>query len=150
MSRPARGARPGGVSASTLARGVFVVLVLASFLAIFYAQELKRESALIQSQTRTLVRFRPVGGPVTQAHFHVLATVAEPVDVSIVSERTGRVVRVLHTRVRFYHRVAITWDGWTSRGALAPAGFYSARMHFHVEDRTVALKVRLQLEGPAG
>ena len=80
-----------------LARLSLVVLVAATFLAIFYAQELKRQPPLLQyAEPGASLPFQPAGALASPhvhrfAHFKVRGTsVGDTLAVSIVNERTGR------------------------------------------------------------
>jgi len=111
-----------GTRATPLARAAFAALVAASFLAFFYAQELKGRDPLLKGWTRTDVRFPRPGSRF--AHFHVKATVSGPLSASIVADRGGRTVDVIRVVVRRYQRHEIVWDGRTSTGAPASPGDY--------------------------
>ena len=52
-----------GTRATPLARAAFAALVAASFLAFFYAQELKGRDPLLKGWTHADVRFARPGGP---------------------------------------------------------------------------------------
>jgi hypothetical protein len=111
-----------GTRATPLARAAFAALVAASFLAFFYAQELKGRDPLLKGWTHVDVRFPRTGAKF--AHFHVTATVSGPLSASVVAARGGRAVDVVHVVVHRYQRHAIVWDGRTSAGAPAPPGVY--------------------------
>ena len=111
-----------GTRATPVARAAFAALVAASFLAFFYAQELKGRDPLLKGWTHADVRFARPGA--RYAHFHVKATVSGPLSASIVSARSGRVVDVVRVVVPRYRRAEIVWDGRTSTGAPAPPGVY--------------------------
>ena len=108
--------------ATPLARATFAALVVASFLAFFYAQKLKARDPLLKGWTHSDVRFPRPGARF--AHFHVKATVSGPLSASIVGDRSGRTVDVIRVVVHRYRRHEIVWDGRTSSGAPAPAGAY--------------------------
>jgi hypothetical protein len=144
------------VRAATPARISLVALVIATFLAIFYAQEVKREAKLLNEPFSShVVSFQPVG-PITrphvtrEAHFHVRATVDDTLAVAIVDERSGRTERVLVTRVHAYKHVDLTWNGRTATGTLAPPGRYRLSVHFERRDQTVTPTEQLALLGPSG
>ena len=111
-----------GTRATPLARAAFAALVAASFLAFFYAQELKGRDPLLRGWTHVDVRFPRTGAQF--AHFHVTATVSGPLSASVVAAHGGRTVDVLRVVVRRYRRREIVWDGRTSAGAPAPPGVY--------------------------
>jgi len=111
-----------GTRATPLARAAFAALVAASFLAFFYAQELKGRDPLLKGWTHVDVRFPRAGAQF--AHFHVTATVSGPLSASVVAARGGRAVDVVRVVVRRYRRADIVWDGRTSTGAPAPPGVY--------------------------
>jgi hypothetical protein len=128
--------------------------VIATFLAIFYAQELKRRPPLLTHPTGTgVIALRPVG-PITStavhryAHLRIEATVGGEVRISIVSERTARVVFVIDVRVHRYRSVYPVWKGTTAGGALAPPGDYRLRIHVSQADQTVLPMLTLRLIGP--
>jgi hypothetical protein len=141
------------VRAATLARVSLVVLAAATFFAIFYSQELKREDPLLLRPYAGVLRFEPAGGGlaksgvVEEAHFHVRASVGDLLEVAIVSRRTGRTVAVITVPVREYVSVALAWDGRTAAGAVAAPGLYLLRVHFHRAGRTVQAPLTLHLLG---
>ena len=135
-----------GTRATPLARAAFAALVTASFLAFFYAQELKARDPLLKSWTHVDVRF-PRGGA-RFAHFHVTATVSGPLAASVVAARGGRTVDVVHVRVRRYRHRDIVWDGRTSTGAPAPPGVYHVTVLVSGASAPVPLSgLTLTLEG---
>ena len=141
--------------AATLARLSLVALVAATFLAIFYAQELKREAPLLQYAKPGAVTLRPVGPRPPHvyrfAHFDLRTNVADTLSVSIVARSNRRVVDVLAPApMTAYHRRPFTWDGRTSAGALAPAGVYVLSIRFEHARRTVNPAMTISLEGPPG
>jgi hypothetical protein len=144
------------VRAATLARLSLVALVAATFLAIFYAQELKREKKLLLRPYPGVEMFEPGGGGKAvsgfdeEAHFSVRASVPDTLEVSIVSERTHRTVFVTNVRVREYRSVPVTWDGRTAAGTPAPPGDYRLSIHFRDRDRTVQATLTLDLLRPRG
>jgi hypothetical protein len=105
-----------------LARAVFAALVVAGFLAFFWAQQLKHRDPLVARWTHADLRFPRPGS--RYAHFHVRVTVSGPLSVRIVSDRTGRTVATVTQSVRRYRTAGVTWDGRTQGGTLAPAGAY--------------------------
>ncbi len=111
-----------GTRATPLARATFAALVVASFLAFFYAQELKHRDPLLNGWSRADVRFPRPGSRF--AHFHVRATVSGPLSASIVAARDGRTVDVVRVVVRRYRRHELVWDGRTGAGAPAAPGAY--------------------------
>jgi len=154
MSPPGRGR--GGVRAGPLARITFALLVIATFLAIFYAQVRKHESPLLKRAWPAVVRFRPVGGSGAQprlsreAHFKLRTSVGDTLDVSIVSGRSSLTVRALDpVRMHAYQHRSLTWDGRTAAGRLAAPGTYTLRIRFTRAGHTVTPPLRLVLEGPA-
>ena len=138
--------------AATLARLSLVALVAATFLAIFYAQELKREiKLLLRPSPARVLRFEPGGGGRTksgldeEAHFRVQASVPDTLDVSIVSERTGRVVFMVHVPVHEYRSVPLVWNGRNAAGTPQQPGRYLVRVHFQRRDQTVTSLLTLDL-----
>jgi hypothetical protein len=153
VSPAERGARRGEARSAALAAAIFVALAIATLLALFYAQELKHRPPLVLPYGPAAVTFSPRGGPVRDAHFDVRTSVGDEIVASIVSAKSGRVVRVLGAvRAHEYHHVALAWDGRASAsaGAFAPPGTYLVRVHLRHYDQTVPLAVQLHLEGPAG
>jgi hypothetical protein len=142
------------VRAATLARLSLVVVAAATFLAIFYAQELKREDPLLKRAWPLVVTFRPIGAAqphvYRDAHFHLRTSVDDTLVVSIVSRRTGRVVAVLPPlAVRAYQHRSPTWDGRTATRTFAPPGNYTLSVRFVDAGQTVKPALTLHLEGPA-
>ena len=140
--------------AATLARLTLVLLAAATFLAIFYAQELKREDPLLKYAKPPVVRFRPVGPRQPhvsrEAHFDLRTSVNDTLIVSIVSRGSGRTVAVLPPQpMQAYRHRALTWDGRTARGTLAPVGVYTLAIRFMRAQQTVRPPMTLHLEGAA-
>jgi hypothetical protein len=134
--------------AATLARAVFAVLVVASFLAFFYAQELKGRDPLVRGWTRADVRFPRPGARF--AHFHVEVTVSGPLSAEIIAQRTGHTVDVVSVTARRYRRQGIVWDGRTSAGAPATPGAYRVAVRVRGASTPVALtRLTLTLEAPS-
>jgi hypothetical protein len=142
------------VRAATLARLSLVLVAAATFVAIFYAQELKREDPLLKRYWPLVVTFRPTG-PLPphvyrDAHFHLRTSVSDTLVVSIVSRRTGRIVAVLPSlAMRAYQHRSPSWDGRTASRTLAPPGVYTLSIRFVNADQTVKPALMLHLEGPA-
>lgn len=150
MIPAAPAARPLPGRPSAVAGAVFALLVVATFLALFYAQELKHQDPLIKGARPVRLTFRPSGPGVRHAHFDVRTSVNDRLDVQIVSERAGRTVRTIPLRAHAYIHVPVTWDGRTDAGAAAAPGTYLVRVHLERWDRTVPLRrIVLHLEGPA-
>ena len=151
----AAGATPRRGAPGALAAAVLAALVLATFLAIFFAQELKRRPALLaKPQGYGVISLQPVG-TITLPHVHhyahlnVKATVGDQrLTLLVVSERSGRVVWSVSFRVHEYTTVHVPWDGRTSSGALAPPGYYRLRVRFQHPDTTVDPALTLHLLGP--
>ena len=110
-----------GTRPTPFARAAFAALVAASFLAFFYAQELKARDPLLKGWTHADEHFPRPGAQF--AHFHVKATVSGPLSASIVSTR-GSAVEVIRVVVHRYRHQDIVWDGRESSGAPAPPGVY--------------------------
>jgi hypothetical protein len=139
--RQAGAGRVRRLSAVTLARGVFALLAAGSVVAVFYAQELKREAPLLRYPSGRTDTFDPTGNgihPVKWAHFHVETTVGEVVDVSVVNA-AGREVALLKRGLVMheYRERDLHWDGRTSAGALAPPGFYRVKVRLEHRRRTI-------------
>jgi len=136
------------VRATPLARAAFGALVVASFLAFFYAQELKHRDPLVRSWTQRDVRFPHPGA--RYAHFHVTATVSGVLTAQISSEASGRTVDVVRVVVRRYRRRDVAWDGRTSAGAPAPPGAYRVSVRVPGAPAPIALSgLTLTLRGAA-
>lgn len=160
---PAAGGAPPGEEGTTptrsapgaLAAGVLAALFIATFLAIFFAQELKGRSALLREPMGTGTITLQPRGPITlphvdhYAHISVKATVGDQrLTLSVVSERSGLVVWSVTFRVHEYRTVPIAWRGTTSAGAPAPPGYYRLLVRFQHPDTTVAPGLTLHLLGP--
>lgn len=141
--------------AATVARLSFALLAIATFLAIFYAQELKGRSALLLRPNRSFVQaFQPAGPlrtPAThrEAHLRVQASVTDTLEVGIVSVRTGVVAAVLVVPVHAYRSAYPVWNGTTAPGRLAAPGDYRLRIHFEHRGSTVLAPETLRLLGAA-
>ena len=151
----AEGTTPRRPAPAALAGAVFAALVIATFLAIFLAQELKRRPALLLSPIGTgTITLQPVGaitahGVHHYAHLDVRATIgAQRLTLSVISERGGRAVWSVTFRVHEYRAVPITWRGTTSAGSPAAPGDYRLLVHFQHPDTTVAPDLTLRLLGP--
>ncbi len=140
--------------APALARLTLAALVVATFLAIFYAQQLKGRPRLLLWPNPGVEPFQPVGPfmspPVTRfAHFRVKASVGDTLEVSIVGARSGRTVRVYTLRVREYRHRSLSWDGRDANAALEPPGSYDIRVRFVHAGQTVVAPLTLVLLGPS-
>ena len=150
MSPAATGAAPARSTA--LAATIFVLLAAATLGGLFYARELKSRAPLLFVYGPAVVTVDPYGGRVHDAHFDVRTSVGDVVVASIVSERSGRVVRVLPPVIAHeYHHVSLSWNGRDASGALARPGDYRVRVHLRAQDATVTLTwLTLRLEAPPG
>jgi hypothetical protein len=143
------------LSAVTLARVVFVLLVVGSGIAVFYAQALKREAPLLLKPAGQTDNFDPTGNgvrPAKWAHFKLKTSIGDVIDVYVVTT-AGHEVAVLRRGLvmREYHRIDLHWDGRTSAGALAPPGFYRLKVRLEHRRRTiVAPTFLLHLEAGSG
>jgi hypothetical protein len=142
------------VRAATLARISLLAVAAATFLAIFYAQELKREDPLLKYALPAVVRFQPTGprAPhVTRdAHFDLRTSVNDTLVVAVVSDRTGRTVTTLPAvAMTAYRHRHLSWDGRAAHGAFAPPGIYTLAIHFVRAGQTVKPALTIHLEGPA-
>jgi hypothetical protein len=129
---------PVPAAVSRPARITFALLLLASVAALLLAQHLKDRHALIDSAAWT-----PAGHgfePLTQtASFSFKPYYHDRLTVSIVSDRTGRVIAVVRRDmdvVGWQRTATIAWNGRTSSGAPAPPGYYGVEVHFARLDRT--------------
>jgi len=150
------GTTPRRAAHGALAGGVLAALVLATFLAIFFAQELKRRPALLaEPQGYGVITLQPAGTITLRhvhhyAHLNVEATVGDQrLTLLVVSERTGRTVWSVSFRVHEYRTVAISWRGTTSARAPAPPGYYRLRVRFQHPATTVDPGLTLHLLGPS-
>jgi hypothetical protein len=115
--------------------------VLASLAALFIAQHLKHDGALVQANAV----WHPTSGfdPQTATeHFSFRTSYNDHVTVSIRSSHTGNVVAVVarHFAVSKDARTAtLAWNGRTGGGTLAPRGNYTAEVHFDRLDRTAPI-----------
>lgn len=131
----------GSSPPAPLARIAVALLVLASLAALFIAQHLKDDGALVQANAV----WHPTGGfdPRTATErFSFRTSYDDDVTVSILSSHTGRVVAVVarHLAVNKDARTAVlAWNGRTRSGALAPRGNYTAEVHFDRLDRTAPI-----------
>jgi hypothetical protein len=158
---PAAGGAPPGEEGTTpsrrappaLAGAVLAALVLATFLAIFFAQELKRRPALLLAPIGTgTITFQPVG-TITLPHVHhyahlwVRTTITDNLTVSIVSDRSGATERTFSLRLHKYAGAHVVWNGRTT-GALAAPGDYRIVVHFATAGQAVEPLLTLRLVGP--
>ena len=139
--------------APALARLCLAVLVVATFLAIFYAQALKRRTQLLLRPYPGVRTFQPLGvrprGVDREAHFFVRTSVPDTLRVAIVSGRGGRTVFTVTVRLRKYVSSPVIWDGRSTSGSLSPAGDYVVAVHLQAENETVRPGLTLRLLGPA-
>ncbi len=140
--------------AATLARVSLVALALATFLAIFRAEELKREApALLLRPVPGVLRFEPGGGGAQrsglrrEAHFRVPAPVAAVLAGAGGSAAPGRRVFVFRVPVHEYAIKHLAWNGTTSAGVPAAPGYYLLRIHFERRDETLQAGLTLALVG---
>ena len=133
------------------ARAVFVLLVAATFAAFFAAQRLKSapQVAGIKKMTR---HFSPNGdGRRDVSRIDVRVRRDDDVTITIVDAADDEVKR-LATAVPAVARqaLAVTWDGTTEEGGLAPEGDYRVRVSLRRGGRAVTLgpALRLDLRAP--
>jgi hypothetical protein len=149
------GARLRALRAATLARAALGLLVAASVAAFFYAQALKREDPLLKRPKSYTDTFQPSGARHRlhrAAHFDVRASVADVLDISVVTP-SGRHVDVIANglHVREYRSVPLHWDGRTTAGTPAPPGLYELQVRFELAGQTlIAPGFRLLLKGSSG
>lgn len=137
----------------------FVVLALATVGAFFVSQHLKVTTPLIAGFPAPVPNtINPVNGgtcrirspegrlePVSFRRTHVsfyLLNRADVVDVYMVSNATGAVVRTLPGSGRYLRlktRRAFTWDGREDGGAVAPDGSYAIRVALVQQGRNVTI-----------
>jgi hypothetical protein len=149
--RAARGAPARGPHAAKLACVVFAMLVLASVVALFEAQVLKREAPLLLKPQGATDIFQPAGSGIHahEAHFDVRTSVDDVLDVSVVAA-SGRPVDVIAKRlpIHKYQHKALAWDGRTTGGANSAPGIYMVAVRFERAGQTViAPGFRLLLDG---
>jgi hypothetical protein len=138
------------VRAVALSRIAFAALVAASIAALFYAQELKRKSLLLDPKPAT-VTFAPSAGGGTcrrEACFRLRLTLGREAVISVLTadDRTVRVIARL--RLREYHSRHLHWDGRTSSGTPAPPGYYLLEVQLlHYGQTFIAPGFRFHLIG---
>lgn len=136
MTHAAGAGRAPRLSAVTLACCVFALLVAGSVVAVFYAQELKREVPLVNGHGGVTSFPTPRD---RDAHFHLKVSVNDVLDIAVVTANGGQLVQVIarDRRVSGYQKFELTWNGRTADGAAAAPGDYSVRVRFERHDRTV-------------
>jgi len=155
--RTAPGAPARELRAATLARVVLALLVAASVGALFYAQALKHQAPLVRPVKAGTDTFQPAGtggsGLLRQAHFRVRASVADVLDIEVITTADRRVaVIATGLAVRPYRETPpLHWDGRTSGGALAPPGTYLVQVRFRRAGQAATVpNFQLLLKGVSG
>jgi hypothetical protein len=116
-----------------------VLLVAATAAALLIAQDLKHDNPLIDGAG---VVWHPDGAfdpQASPARFSFVSYYHDRLTVSIVSDRSGKVVDVIarNYAVKPYERTPTwRWRGTTTTGAPAPSGAYSVHVHFDRLNRT--------------
>jgi hypothetical protein len=133
--------------AQRLARATFLLLVLATFLALGVTQWLKHAPTAVQQLELSPAQLRPGSGGETgseQIEFHIQHS--DRVDVSVIDSRE-RTVRTLASGLwlRGYKRLALSWDGRSADGVYAPAGSYRLRIYLQHRKREVISPVSFEL-----
>ena len=132
---------------SFVARTAFVLLVVATFAAFFFAQRLKSapKVAAIKQMTH---QFSPNGdGRRDVSNIRVRVRKDDDVTISIVDDSDTEVRRLLAgAPVRADRAVRLSWDGRTDEGGLAPEGVYRVRVSLRRGGRAVTLRPGLRLD----
>ena len=121
----------------SLARGAFVLLVLATFAAFFVTQKLKHEPPVVQN-VRMERFFTPLGRihRIERISFHLKR--ADDVTVTVINAR-GITVVTLARALSYpaYTRLSLRWNGRLASGALAPYGIYRVQIVLRKQARRV-------------
>jgi len=138
---------------SRLSTGAFAVLVAATIAAFFLTQHLKVTTPLIQGAPRPVPRvIDPLHGvPCVQGLSSGSTTIsfylqhrADTVDVFVVSDATGTIVRTVasdrHMRKDVRHPDGVFhWNGRADNGRVVPDGIYHFRVALIHQNRTIDL-----------
>jgi hypothetical protein len=169
------GPRPGRANATavtrdteSLARIVFVLLVLACFAAFFVAQRLKHTPTAVQNFKLAghFSPYAPTGHNLEAISFKLAE--ADDVTVAVVNSSGDTVATLLsHYPVVRYKQFSLRWNGHrgnavgyerlaspdgrtillpNNRGAVAPPGEYRVEVNLHKQDRTVSSPHSFTLE----
>jgi hypothetical protein len=149
---------------------VFALLVIACFAALIVTQRLKHTPTPIQEPKLT-PNFAPASsGPRKLEAISFKLAEADEVTVAIERSSGGTVATLVRDRyVGRYRRLSLRWNGRegqargysvltsphgyksllpANRGAMAPAGEYSVRVHLRVRDRTIPFPRNFRLMRP--
>jgi hypothetical protein len=127
-----------GSRTETLRRGVFALLVIATFAAFFVTQRLKHSPTLVESGK--------AGTYITGTRHHRSVAVSfrikrsDQVTVTVVGPRGDDVATIASdARMTAYKHRRFTWYGFTSAGGPAPNGIYTIRIRLRDQARSVEL-----------
>ncbi len=131
-----------------LIRWAFLVLVLATFGALFVTQRLKHVPPLVLS-----VRMNNFFSPYSRIHpvERISFKVKHGDDVTVtVIDAQGHAVATLwdDMALNAYHKLSLQWNGYTQAGALAPPGTYRIRIRLRRQDRTIVPARQFVLRSP--
>jgi hypothetical protein len=129
------------LSAESLARIIFALLVLASLAAFLVTQRLKHSPTAVQRFTLLPVFSPSPLGHNKQELFSFRIAHTDRVDVAIIDSNGATVATVAEDRpLRRYTQLELAWNGRQGRhsdGSLAPSGEYRVRVMLLDEHREV-------------
>jgi hypothetical protein len=157
-------------SPGRLAAGVFVLLVLACFVAFFITQRVKHTPTAVQRFELTRSLTPGSSGPGDEEHISFKLAKADEVTVAIVNSAGATVATLLRDHpVLRYKQLSLRWNGRTGTatryatlrladghtillpandGKIARAGEYRIRVSLRSQDRTILSPRSFTLVGP--
>src|SRR5262245_20915864 len=122
--------------------GAFVLLFLATFAALFIAQKVKSEPALVQIKRWPSPHFSPLNPNPRRrvSRFSFWLKQTDYVTVSIVDAKGNEIRRLgSHVFVHRYRPRHFAWNAMTNEGKLAPNGIYYIRVDLLHQQRSITL-----------
>jgi len=169
LSEAAAG-EPGALAKDRLAAAIFAALVVACFVALIVTQRLKHTPTPVEHFQLTSKVVPSAAGKLSEERIAFKLTKADRVTVTVESAAGEDVATlVADVPVGRYKILSLRWngrrgmasgysvlrkaDGYTTlvprnRGAIAPAGFYTVRVHLLGQKRSVPSSRTFQLVAP--
>lgn len=133
--------------AEPLARIVFALLVIGTFVALGITQYVKHTPTPVQQLEISPSSFNPsVLGTATVEHIAFRIDRSDHVSVTVI-DTEGNTIRAIARRLwlRRYKRVTLSWDGRGDDGRYAPAGTYRLRFDLEHGEKHVVSPVSFEL-----
>jgi flagellar hook assembly protein FlgD len=130
-----------------LARIVFALVLLATFIALGVTQWLKHAPTAVQQLEISPATLTPgAAGEAGTEHIEFHIQHSDHIDVGVIDSR-GRTVHTLASGrwLRGYKRLTLSWNGTQGDGRHAPAGSYRLRIYLEQRKREVISPVSFEV-----